>query len=573
MNGPYGVLMTRRFFIAISLFWIGFYTVTAFAETGAKPPSASADVPDSLQSVLEVVPREIDLGTLGPGEEARGAFYLKIVGSETPEWFAEGPKGWTLIENQSPNKDQNQNFSGIIGRTPEHLRIRIVNVREIGTSKKRACSVVLHLEAAGHAAAFHRDVPVGDLREEIRLSHGGETVSVFFQVRLVALATEPQLDLEPLRMDFGTIRPGEQITKRILLKNKGREPLTWKTGVAGGKGMPSTAQPLVGQYVSFRSETAGAVAYPLSGLQQEGLELSGNWEDEGGYPSGQGEQNVLRYRFSGMGINLYFWKSPDGGPFSVYLDEQFVTLVDGHAERRERGEALVFEGQIEGPHLLTIVNGAGKLTLEGVRILGKSIQKGPRGWITLFPDSGFTTRETDFINVAINARQLAPGIYGDHVFFASNGGEADVEVFLEVAAETTPRFLNVHRYLTGSDYLYTTNPQAEASRLRLKGYRLDGIVFRLFAPGTPGTTDFFRWFNPSKGDHYYSHDPKGGKPLPGYLFEGAIGNIATSRLTGTRELYLWFNPAKGGHFYTTEQAGEGLAKKGYRFEGIVGFVR
>jgi hypothetical protein len=270
---------------------------------------------------------------------------------------------------------------------------------------------------------------------------------------------------------------------------------------------------------------------------------------------------------------LFFWKSPDGGSFSVFFDEQLAGFIDSHAERRERGEALIIEEQIEGPHLLAIVTGTGRVTLEGARIFGQQVQKGPRGWISVFPDSGFTTRETDYINIALRTQRLMPGIYGDHIFFTSNGGNADVEVFLEVAAETTPKFLEVHRYLAGSDYLYTTNPQAEAKRLQLKGYRHLGIAFRLFAPGTPGTTDFFRWFNPSKGDHYYSHDPKGDKPLPGYLFEGSIGNIATSRLTGTRELYRWLNPAKGSHFYTTDEAGEGLSKKGYRFEGIAGFVR
>jgi hypothetical protein len=557
--------MARRFLTTFILLLLGLSAVTAFGQNIPKTPSIPVDDLDSLLSVLTVNPREIDLGVLGPGEEAKRTFYLKNVGPGNPEWFAEEPEGWKLSESQ--------NLSGLIGQTPEPLRIHLVYVREVGTSKNRSCSLILRLEAGGHAAAFRREAPVGDLREEIRFNYDGGTISVFFHVRLVELASAPLLEAEPLRMDFGTIRPGEQITKRILLKNRGRESLKWKAGVAGGKGMPSTALPPVGRYVSLRNEVAGTGVHSFSGPLQEGLELSGNWEEEGGYPSGQGEQNVLRYRFTGTGISLYFWKSPDGGPFSVFFDEQFVSLVDGYAERRERGEALIIEEQLEGPHLLAIVNGAGKVTLEGVRVFGKPIQKGPRGWISVFPDSGFTTRETDYINVAINTRRLTPGIYGDHVLFLSNGGEADVEVFLEVAAETTPRFLDVHRYLAGSDYIYTTNPQAEASHLRLKGYRHIGIAFRLFAPGTPGTTDFFRWVNPSKGDHYYSYDSKGDKPLSGYLFEGTIGNIATSRLSGTRELYRWFNPARGGHFYTTDQAGEGLAKKGYRFDGIAGFVR
>jgi len=236
-------------------------------------------------------------------------------------------------------------------------------------------------------------------------------------------------------------------------------------------------------------------------------------------------------------------------------------------------EVLIVDALSDGPHLLVIGNGGGKVTLEGVHLLGKQIQRGPRGWITVFPDSGVTNRETDYINVALNTSQLSPGIYGEHVFFTSNGGEADVQVFLDVAVEAQPRFMDVHRYLAGFDYLYTTNPQAEATRIQVKGYRHTGIAFRLFAPGTPGTTEFFRWFNPLKGDHFYSYDPKGGKPLPGYLFEGSIGNIGTSRLTGTRELYRWFNPTTNGHFYTTEQGGEGITKKGYRFDGIAGFVR
>ena len=557
--------MARRFFTAFILLLLGLSAVTAFGQNVPGVPLIPGDELDSLSSVLAVNPREIDLGVLGPGEEAKGTFYLKNVGPGYPEWFAEGPKGWKLSESQ--------NLSGLIGQTPEPLRIHLVYVREVGTSKNRSCSLILRLEAGGDAATLRREVPVGDLREEIRVNYYGGTISVFFNVRLVEMASVPLLEVEPLRMDFGTIRPGELITKKILLKNRGRESLKWKAGVAGTRGMPATAPPPVGRYVSFRHETAVTGPYTLTGQIREDLELAGTWAEEGGYPSGQGEQNTLRYRFTGTGIRLYFWKSPDGAPFSVFLDEQFTDVIDGFSERRERAEVLIADAQPDGPHLFTIVNGGGKVTLEGVQLLGKPIQRGPRGWISVFPDSGFTTRETDYINVALNTRQLAPGIYGDHVLFLTNGGEADVEVFLEVVAETTPRFLDVHRYLAGSDYLYTTNPQAEATRIHVKGYRHTGIAFRLFAPGTPGTTDFFRWFNPSKGDHFYSYDPKGGKPLPGYLFEGSIGNIGTSRLTGTRELYRWFNPTINGHFYTTEQGGEGITKKGYRFDGIAGFVR
>jgi len=557
--------MARRFFTTIILLLLGLSAVTAFGQNDSGIPLIPVDEADSFGSVLTVNLGEIDLGVLAPGEEAKRTFYLKNVGPGNPEWFAEGPKGWKLSESQ--------NLSGLIGQTPVPLRIHLIYVREVGASKSRICSLTLRLEGGGEAAVFRREVPVGELRDELRFNYYGGTISVFFNVRLVEMASVPLLEVEPRRMDFGTIRPGEQITKRILLKNRGREPLKWRVGVAGTRGMPASAPPPVGRYVSFRHETAVTGPYTLTGQIREDLELTGTWTEEGGYPSGQGEQNTLRYRFTGTGIRLYFWKSPDGGPFSVFIDEQFIDIIDGYAERRERVEVLIADALTDGPHLFGIVNGGGKVTLEGVHLFGKPIQKGPRGWITVFPDSGSTTRETDYINIALNTRQLLPGIYGGHVFLTSNGGEADVQVFLDVATETQPRFMDVHRYLAGFDYLYTTNPQAEATRIQVKGYRHTGIAFRLFAPGTPGTTEFFRWFNPLKGDHFYSYDPKGGKPLPGYLFEGSIGNIGTSRLTGTRELYRWFNPTTNGHFYTTEQGGEGITKKGYRFDGIAGFVR
>jgi hypothetical protein len=435
--------------------------------------------------------------------------------------------------------------------------------------------LILRLEVDGQTAVFRRDAPPGSLRETIRFAFPGGIGVVFFNVRLVELASTSLLDVNPLRIDFGTVRSGEQVTRKVHLTNRGRETLKWKAGLAGTRGMPASSQPPLGRYISFKNETAaGTGSYLPSGPFRETLELSGAWMEEGGYPAGRGEQNAFRYRFTGTGVSLFFWKSPEGGPFSVFIDEQFVNLLDGFAERRERAEVVISDGQPDGPHVLTIVGMEGRMILEGVRIIGKPVRKGPQGWISIFPDSGMTTRETDYVNITLNTRQLVPGIYGDHVFFVSNGGEADVEVLLEVATEPQSRFLDVHRYIAGADYLYTTNPQAEANRLRVKGYRHLGIAFRLFAPGTPGTTDFFRWFNPVKGDHFYSYDPVGGgKPLTGYLFEGAIGNIATSRLTGTRELYRWYNPTKGCHFYTTDQSGEGLGKKGYRFEGIAGFVR
>jgi hypothetical protein len=532
--------------------------------TGSSPGRSYVD----LLPVLTVTPREIDLGALGPGEEAKSVFYIKNVGAGSLNWSTEGPMGWTRMESQG--------ISGVVGESPEPMKIHLVFLDEKEQGKLLTPTLVFTLEGGGKKAVFRRVATMGSLREQLRIDSRGGTRTLFFNVRLSERSSLSLLDVEPLWMDFGTVRPGDQATQRVLIRNRGKESLKWKVVSAGKRRLPPTEQVPRGRYVSFRNAaTIGTGVYSAVGHFKNTLEFSGTWGIEGGYPATQqGEYGALRYRFTGTGISLFIQKTPEGDPLMIYLDDQLVTLVDGYSERRERVEISLVEDQPDTPHILTIVSDGGRVIIEGIRVFGKPLLKGPPGWISIIPDSGMTTRETDYVNIILNTPKLTPGIYGEMIHVTSNGGDANVEVYIEVAAETQTRVLDVYRYLAGFDYLYTTNPQAEASRLQVQGYRNIGIAFRLFAPGTPGTTDFFRWFNPVKADHFYSSDPSGGgKPMTGYLLEGSIGNIGTFRLTGTRELYRWYHPGSGRHFYTIDQAGEGLGKKGYRFDGIAGFVR
>ena len=105
-------------------------------------------------------------------------------------------------------------------------------------------------------------------------------------------------------------------------------------------------------------------------------------------------------------------------------------------------------------------------------------------------------------------------------------------------------------------------PDAEASMIHTKGYKKQGIAYRLFSQATPGTTPFHRWYSAESNDHFYSYDLHAeGTSLKGYVYEGVIGNIATSRLTNTRELYRWYNPSTGRHFYSTDPNGERLSAR------------
>jgi hypothetical protein len=553
----------RLSFILIILVTLWVPHAQAEQELPAKGRQAGGDGPSSLV----INPRDVDLGMIGPGETAEGVFYLTNASADPVTWFTEGVEGWTQTEPIG--------LAGSVANEPFPLKISITSQDKNLPGRLKTASLLLQLEWGETKAVFLRQAPLGILREAIRFNVPGGTRLAFFQARLTDLTSRPLLNVAPLQIDYGAVRSGEQVARRVQLTNRGRESLTWKAALAGGKAMQSASPLPVGRYVSYRNESlAGAGTYLPPASLRGALEFSGPWGEEWGHPATEGEQRSLRYRFAGTGISLFVWKTPGGGPFTVLFDEQVVDFFDGHSERRERVEIPIVAGQLEGSHVLTVVSGGGRLIIEGVRVFGKPIQKGPPGWISFFPDSGTTTRETDYINITLNTRHLVPGLYGGRLLVASSGGDADVELFLEVAEETQARFLDVHRYVAGSDYLYTTDPQGEQKRLQAKGYRHLGVAFRLFSPGTPGTTEFFRWFHPGRGDHFYSNDSTGGgKPLAGYLYEGSIGNIATSRLNGTRPLYRWHNPVRGLHFYTTDEVGEGMGKKGYRFDGIAGFVR
>ncbi len=549
--------MLKKFVVFFVLSALFFPTFAVFGLNNQRAPLPFRSEMNFLSPTVS--PETLVLGVLRPGEEARGAFLTKKTESVNPEWFVEAPEGWRAVEEH--------NLPGLVGEAPAALLVSLRCQKIVIREEKKYASLLLRLETGGRSVAFSHDAPLGGLQETLQFNYVGGNQKVFFTAQLAELSPNPSLALDLRRIDFGKIRAGDTVSQRIHLTNRGKQPLQWKVRVAG-----ANDEPLQEKYVSFRRIIADAPTV-LSGIFQEGLELSGNWGKEGGYPAGQGEQSFLKYQFTGTGISLFFWASPEGGPLSVSLDDKFLTVIDGFAADRQKVEVLLADNQPDGPHLLTIAGGAGKVTFEGAGVFGSRIGKGPRGWVSVFPDSGMTTRETDYINISVNTRGLLPGIYGDRLLFSSNGGDADLQFFLETVAEKQLRLLDVHRYFAGSDSLLTTTPQAETPRIQARGYRYAGLAFRLFAPGTPGTTEFYRWFNPNTGDHYYSYISTGGKPLPGYISEGAIGSIGTSKLNGTRELYRWFNRKTRHHFYTTDQSGEGMAKKGFQFDGIAGFVK
>lgn len=532
--------------------------------------SAQGIKENNIRPVLAVTPREIDFGAIGPSEGIKGTFIIKNSGSGIAEWSVNGPQGWTLMETQK--------LSGSLRDKPDNLRIHISSLKEDlsdGTGKvKNSYPVQMTLEANNRHVSYRNRLASGAHREMLKLVSNGGAKTIFVRFKLVSAGSDPVIRVEPARLDFGIVKPGEQISRGVKVTNKGMNTLKWNVSVPSDIKLSVSAK--AGRYISFLNEDiAGSGVYVPPTHLKDAMEISGKWSELNGHPSSDTVHHVLKYRFWGTGISVFFSLEPDGGDLTAYVDEKLKNDQDCHAGQKERAECMVAEGLAYGLHTLTIVGREGEhMIIEGIRIYGKDVMKGNPGWISIFPDSGTTNRETDFVNITISAQQSNFGYYGENIVFESNGGQSVIEVSLEVSGDNISKILDVYRYVLDSDYLYTSNTQEDAKIIYNRGYRKQGIAFRLFNPSTPGTTAFYRWYHPEKKIHFYSYDRHGGgRSLKGYIFEGIIGNIATSRLTNTRALYRWLNPVTGGHFYTTDPNGEGHLKKGYRFDGIAGYVR
>ncbi|KAL4259222.1 hypothetical protein AB1N83_009653 [Pleurotus pulmonarius] len=87
---------------------------------------------------------------------------------------------------------------------------------------------------------------------------------------------------------------------------------------------------------------------------------------------------------------------------------------------------------------------------------------------------------------------------------------------------------------------------------------------------------FFRAFNPSRVDHFYTtslQELATATHLGGYSREGTEGFIFPSQEASTVPLYRLFNPARSDHFYTTNEA-EAIRATGlgWNRQGIAGYV-
>ena len=528
---------------------------------------------EHLRPVLIITPREINVGTITADKSGEGIFTLKNMGSGDIDWSTDGPEGWEKLEEQK--------LSSVLENNTDSLRveIRLLPVKSLlndGSSKIAIHNVEMTLEAGSEKLICHKEFPAGTHKEAIKINSASGQKIIFVTFIIVSTQKSPMINLNPLRLDMGSILPEKTVSKKIMVTNSGKEMLTWSVAAQKHEIKEEPANFKKGRYISFVNEDArGSGVYTVPKHLKETVELTGNWTESNGYPSGAEGENFIKINFRGTGIILYLLTYPDEVNLTEYLDKTIIDDSELFADLKEKkGELLVAKGITDGPHVLTIISKDSRLVFEGVKILGENIFYLPAGRINIVPNSGATTSQTNYLRVTLNTGQMTPGYYADDIVFYTNGGEGIVEVFAEVIPDNTLKIIDIYRYYNGTDYLFTATPQLETKRLSQNNYVKEGIAFRLFKPETPGTTCFYRWYNPQNKNHFYHYNPAGGgKNLQGYVFEGSIGNIATSKLTNTRELYRWYNSKTGCYFYSTDLQGGKINKKRYRFDGIAGYVK
>ncbi|HRU88140.1 MAG TPA: hypothetical protein P5172_04185 [Syntrophales bacterium] len=516
-------------------------------------------------------PDTIDFGEIGAAKLKKGQAVMTFADAEKKDWSVTLPEGW-ICKSDHPLTGQ------ISRRHPVKINLFMkTSLLTAGENEQHhhLYNVQLHIEFDGQQAVYQRRLAAGPYQEKIFFNVAGEMKVITLSFHVREYPVEPIISIHPQRIDFGVLEPGQQAMGKIEITNTGRQPLSWKVEDRTFSLPPAEKAALAGQYHSFfRPETVGKGVYRPPGTAKGGIiELKGNWTEVEGYPEAH-EKATLKYNFSGTGIIVYFWTSPMGRTMDIYLDNRHAGTVKTYSDQTAPAEYRLPESYPLGSHILTLVSQQGRVTIEGVKILGKENARGQGRWVKVFPAVGVTTREIDYLHIAVDTTNLKPGIHSHYFPVESNGGRGMIEVYAEVAIEAGVKILDVYRYRHGDDLLFTTNPQGEARMVSLRNYQKDGIAFRLFSPGTPGTTEFYRWYNSRGKSHFYSYEANGGGKLTGeYVLEGAIGNIATIRLPNTRPLHRWRHSSTGHYFFTTDSRSEGYNKKGYRYDGIAGYVR
>jgi hypothetical protein len=113
---------------------------------------------NNFQPVLAITPREVDVGTISPGEVVTGVFTFKNMGSGVFDWSTGGPEGWRKFENQKLFSTQEEDTDSL------RFEIRLPVDRDQLKNYESQTSLYnteIQLEAGREKLICQKDLPTG----------------------------------------------------------------------------------------------------------------------------------------------------------------------------------------------------------------------------------------------------------------------------------------------------------------------------------------------------------------------------------------------------------------------------
>lgn len=522
---------------------------------------------------IRATPHEVDLGALGPGETSAGLFQIGRSGAAAVTWELGVAGEWRAGREQGP-------LTVVMTENTRDLGIRLRStggepLETIGGRGLFDLELVLD-PGGGQSAVFHRRVPEGYYRDQVVLRFNDHSRTLFFAYQVSPEKSRPLLGLEPRVLNLGLLEPEKVYMPKIYVRNEGKSSLTWNAEVQGRRTSFGDVRLPRGMFISLYNEKArDDQFYAPPGQVADLLSLSGWWRARGGYPERFARNDSLTWSFEGTGVAVSVFTSPGAGSFRAYVNGSYAGEIDCDGPPGERREVMLAGNLEQGPQVLTLTaEREGPFRIEGFRVYGVDFKRATGNWIRVSPARGTTRTSPDSVSLIINPAELEAGQYRENILFDSDGGRAVAELFFEVKHARTAAFIPVHIYRRGEDRLYLSEVLTLPDEV-VRGYRKEEVAFTLFSAGTPGTAEFYAWHDPRHNSWFYTKDRTGdGREAAGYVFRGSIGNIAIVPIRETRELYRFYNPETRRYLYTTTLREESeQRRRGYRYDGIAGYVR
>lgn len=380
---------------------------------------------------LQVTPREVDLGKIGPDESSKGLFQVKRIGAGNIDCTIDVARQWSIKGGEEP-------LSLLMAQEERSLGISLRSVadrqRKNNDEGKRLFYLELTLELGKQRVIYQRHVPEGLYRETVQVLFDDRYRTLFFIYGVSSEKARPILDVEPRELSLGMLEPGKVYMSEIHVSNSGRSTLTWNAETRGRKASSSGEGNLI-RLSPARGSTSTAKDFVNVMINPAGQE-AGLYSENIIFSSNGGEEVVK--------LSFEVGKAPTSAFIPVYAYSNGETLA--LLSEKITGREEVVRGYRREGVAFTLFSAGTPGTAEF--------------YVWHDPDRTSWFYTTD---------RMGGGI--EDIGYVFNGSMGNIALVPLPHTSELYRFYNPEARL----YLYRTSLR-ETDKQRRKGYRYDGIA-------------------------------------------------------------------------------------------------